>query len=247
MNLDRFKPPPALPALVAAYEAQNPNPVRFRASSWEMALANVPGKPTRLLCDPAITGESAVPRYRALGDRIVTADAVTRVCRKLDLTDDESVVAAFVLVMAWGSGTSNPRSLRYTPLALENIPRAANVLRDSAVALREVAEMDSGELAEVHRGFKLPGIQQPFFTKWFRFAGLEPKRSWQPLILDRRVRNTLNKTLNVWLNDMAESRNDPQRYVAYLTALHGWAAQLSSPVTASRLEWILYMQNGDLI
>jgi hypothetical protein len=54
----------------------------------------------------------------------------------------------------------------------------------------------------------------------------------------------LNKTLDVWLNNLATKRSDPQRYIAYLSALHVWADKLPQPMTASRLEWILFMHNG---
>lgn len=130
-------------------------------------------------------------------------DVVADVCSTTQFDDDESVVAAFVLVMAWGSGTSNPRSLRNTRSALSDATRAATALRDSASALKAATEIETAQLAQVHRGFSLPGIQEAFFTKWFRFAGVNPERSWQPLILDSRVRATLNKTLDVWLNNLA--------------------------------------------
>ena len=171
-------------------------------------------------------------------------DAVADACLRLDLDDDEAVVATFVLVMAWGSGTSNSRSLRYTRSALQNVTDAARTLRNAAEALRVVAETDSEGLAAAHRGFSLPGVQEAFFTKWFSFAGVKPERRWQPLILDSRVRRTLNETLDVWLNDLATQSNGPHRYIAYLTALHAWAADLPEPMTPSRLEWIFYSHKG---
>jgi hypothetical protein len=244
MSMDPFVLPPALPALVECYAVQKPEPVRFRIPSWEAALADVSGKPTRLLSDSTITAESVYERYRSLGDRVVTSDAVANVCSKIDLADDESVVAAFVLVMVWGSGTTNSRSLRNTHSALKNVKDAADILRDSALALRAATEIDSAELATAHRSFSLPGLREPFFTKWFSFAGVNPKRPWQPLILDSRVRATLHTTLDVWLNNLARERNGAYRYIAYLTALHTWAEELPEPVTASRLEWIFFMQNG---
>ena len=236
--------PAALPALVQRYAGEIPGPVRFRNPSWESTLADVAGRPTRLLSDPAITNESSNERYRSMGDRVVTPEGVAEVCSHVDLCDDESVVAAFVLVMAWGSGTSNSRSLRNTRSALQDVNAAARVLRDSALALRAVTEIDSAGLAAVHRQFSLPGVQEPFFTKWFSFAGVDPERRWQPLILDSRVRATLNTTLDVWLNNLTTKRNDPHRYVAYLTAMHVWAEQLPQPTTASRLEWIFFMHDG---
>lgn len=87
-------------------------------------------------------------------------------------------------------------------------------------------------------------VGEAFATKWFAFAGATHGRGWQPLILDSRVRATLHNTLDVWLNQLSDRLSDPDRYVAYLTAMHSWAAQLPQATTASRLEWILFRQNG---
>jgi hypothetical protein len=169
---------------------------------------------------------------------------VTDICTSLDLADNEAVVAAFVLVMAWGSRTSNGRSFRNTRAALEDVPTAAAVLRASASTLRAVELVNDPAMLSAHRQFSLPGIGEPFFTKWFAFAGVVPDRDWQPLILDSRVRATLHDTLDVWLNNLSEKRSDPERYVAYLAAMQAWAAQLAQPMTATRLEWILFTHNG---
>lgn len=53
-----------------------------------------------------------------------------------------------------------------------------------------------------------------------------------------------NKTLDVWLNQLTDVRNGPHRYVAYLNAIHRWAAHLPQPMTATQLEWILFTHNG---
>jgi len=74
--MDRCALPPALPGLVETYAGRQPEAVRYRAPFRESALADVPGRPTRLLVNPAVTAASAQPRYRAVGDRVITADAV---------------------------------------------------------------------------------------------------------------------------------------------------------------------------
>lgn len=236
--------PSRLPALAAKYKDMAPEPVRFRPSSWDAALADVPGHPTALLTDPAVTSETSQQRFRALGDRVIARDAVLNACQSIDLDDDQSVASAFVLVMAWGSGTTNGRSLRYIRAALQDPPAAAETLRRSATSLRAIARLEDPALLDVHREFSLPGVGEAFFTKWFAFAGCVPNRDWQPLILDSRVRATLHKTLNVWLNTMTDRRRDAERYVAYLWALHLWSARLTPTVTAMRLEWILFRHNG---
>jgi hypothetical protein len=158
------------------------------------------------------------------------------------LDDDVEVIQAFVLVMAWGSGTTNNRSLRNTRKSLSDLGKAASVLRESASHLRSAGEFH--DVIDIHRGFHLPGVGEAFFTKWFAFAGRSPGREWQPLILDSRVRATLNTTLGVRLNQLAPRRNDPYRYVAYLAAMRDWAAQSKGSMTPERLEWILFHWNG---
>nr|WP_236745963.1 hypothetical protein [Mycobacteroides abscessus] len=162
----------------------------------------------------------------------------------MDLTDDDAVIAAFVLVMAWGSGTSNSRSLRNTRRALIDVSTAASVLRESATALRAVEQVTDPIIADTHRQFVLPGIGEAFFTKWFAFAGYVTGRQWQPLILDSRVRRTLHHTLDTWLNQLTDVHRDPERYIAYLTAMHRWAAELPQPVSATQLEWIMFTHKG---
>nr|WP_255788287.1 hypothetical protein [Mycobacteroides abscessus] len=174
----------------------------------------------------------------------MTRDAVINACSAMDLTDDNAVIAAFVLVMAWGSGTSNSRSLRNTRKALVDVRAAASALRESAEALRAVEQITDPVIADMHRQFVLPGIGEAFYTKWFAFAGYAPGRQWQPLILDSRVRRTLHHTLDTWLNQLTDVHRHPERYIAYLTAMHQWAAKLPQPITASQLEWIIFTHNG---
>jgi hypothetical protein len=240
----RFAMPAKLPALVEHYQGRTQEPVRFRLPSWEKALADVAGDPTRALSDPSITTEAADERYRRRGDRVVTRDAVIAACQSADMTDTDAVIAAFVLVMAWGSGTSNSRSLRYTRESLRDVSAASVTLGNSATALRRARELADPALVDIHRRFSLPGVGEAFFTKWFTFAGFEPGRSWQPLILDSRVRATLHTTLDVWLNTLTDVRNHPHRYVAYLVAMHQWAEQFPQPMSAVQLEWIMFRHNG---
>ncbi len=241
---DRFSIPVLLPALAERYSGSGPSAVRFRLTSWKAALAEVPGEPTRLLSDPLVTTDSTADMHRAVGDRVVTRDAVINACSAMDLTDDNAVIAAFVLVMAWGSGTSNSRSLRNTRKALVDVRAAASVLRESAAALRAVQQITDPVIADMHRQFVLPGIGEAFFTKWFAFAGYVPGRQWQPLILDSRVRRTLHNTLDTWLNRLTDVHRNPERYIAYLTAMHQWATELPQPITATQLEWIMFTHNG---
>ena len=234
-----------LSPLLSAYRNCVQGPVRYRPSSWDAALREVSGTPTKLLIEHTFTTETSRERFRPRGDRDVTREGVVRACEQMRLDNDVEVIRAFVLVMAWGSGTTNNRSLRNTTKALADAGHAATVLRESAGQLRAAGEFD--DVIDIHRGFHLPGVGEPFFTKWFAFAGRSPGRDWQPLILDSRVRATLNTTLGVRLNQLAARRNDPYRYVAYLEAVHEWSAEATESIdsmTADRLEWILFHWNG---
>ncbi|MFZ0832767.1 MAG: hypothetical protein WAM92_06710 [Mycobacterium sp.] len=183
--------PTKLPALVDRYAGKSQSPVRFRLPSWEKALEGIPGRPMQLLSDPAITSASTNKVNGGLGDRLVTRDAVIEACTAADMTSNDAIVAAYVLVMAWGSGTRNSRSLRNTRKSLQNLSAGAGTLRESAAALRRAGDVSDPAILQVHREFSLPGVGQAFFTKWFTFAGYAPGRNWQPLILDSRVLRTL--------------------------------------------------------
>ena len=241
----RFSQPSNLSPLLKAYETREQGPVRFRPSSWQAALHDVSESPASLLVDPDFTAETSCERFRPKGDRDVTRETVVRACEQMRLDADTEVIKAFVLVMAWGSGTTNSRSLGNTRRALQDVVRASSVLRESAHGLREAKELH--DVLGVYQAFSLPGVGEAFFTKWFAFAGRSPGREWQPLILDRRVRATLNLTLGVWLNHLADRRNDSYRYIAYVKALHEWAADRGDAVSAERMEWIFFDRNGEPI
>ena len=228
--------PRGLAALLAIYAGRDQQPVRYRPSSWRLALDGVPGDPAELLSSPDFSAETACERFQPKGDRDVTRADVVRACAGMRLDIDADVIRAFVLVMAWGSGTTNGRSLRNTAKALGDVASAASVLRESVHQFRSAE--DFRDALDAYQSFKLPGVRESFFSKWFAFAGRNPERDWQPIILDSRVRSTLNKTLGVRLNQLAERRNDPYRYIAYLKAMHDWAGDSEGAVSAERLEWI---------
>jgi hypothetical protein len=154
----------------------------------------------------------------------------------LDLTDVGAVLSAFTLVVAWGSGTTSTRSLRYTPLALDDPLRAAHQLADAVERLR------NDDLAGAYDGFRLPGVGPSFATKWFALAGVREDRDWQPLILDTRVRNAL-EALGVPLVVFAgRRRSRAAAYEAYVRTLHSWAHEVreDNPWCRGRtLEWLL--------
>ncbi len=240
-------PPGGLCSLVESYAGKQQAPVRFRVPSWESALADSQIGVTELLRDDRYTESCTSERWRRAGDRTVTRVAIRSACEATDLDDADQVLRAFVLVMAWGSGTSGTRGLRNTVSAVSCPDTAHKVLSNAAQALRRSKSISDHSLESVHAAFALTGVRQAFFTKWFSFAGHVPGRTWQPLILDSRVYATLNDTLGVTTISMAGTRNRAARYAAYIGHLHQWAGSLTAEgcaVDAERLEWIFFAHNG---
>jgi len=228
---------------VRHYGGTTQDSVPFRPSSWERALQAVVPAATTLLRDGTVT--RPVEEVGRAGDRLVTRDDLRQACGRVDPANQSSVLSAFVLVMASGSGLTGGRRLRYTAAALQDPDRAHRVLRAGAETLRSASTPEDGSIARAHRAFRLPGVGQACFTKWFAFAGHVEGRDWQPLILDQRVYATLNSTLDVSTRSLAETKGRAARYTAYVAALHDWAQRLDLPgVTGERLEWILFQHRG---
>lgn len=240
--------PPDLPRLVRLYKDKNQAAVRFRVPSWQRALASCSGNVTSLLTDDRYTTPCSSQPYRRLGDRTTTRPNVRAACLAMDLNNQDQVLQTFVLVMAWGSGTTGSRALRNTARALSDPDAAYAVLAGSARRLRAARSL-SESLQQAHRDFKLLGVRRAFFTKWFSYAGCVPRREWNPLILDSRVLKTLNRTLHVTTRMMAgRDRKWAVRCAAYVEHLHGWASDLTTtgcPVDGERLEWIMFEHNGE--
>jgi len=199
-------------------------------------LADVEPAVRAVLHDGAITS----PSVRVNGDRVAKRDAVLRVAASTDLTDADDLLRAFLLVQAWGSGTTGGRTLRHTATAFAHREQLVAALRTSSERLRSAD--DTSVLADAYDGWSCPGVGPSFFTKWFTFAGRRDGRSWQPLILDERVYRALNDSLNVRLVDLAGRTARSARYQAYVEAVHAWSRELG--VSADRLEWILFVDNG---
>ncbi|MFI5712121.1 hypothetical protein [Kribbella sp. NPDC051620] len=154
---------------------------------------------------------------------------------------------ALVLVMAWGSGRMDSRTIRHTGWALARPEATHQMLTSAAERLRSADALEGGSLERAYQAWRVPGIRRSFFTKWFAFAGYVPDRSWQPLILDDRVLRTLNRTLNTSTRALAGSRLWSRRYSAYVEAVHRWSGELSETgldIDAGQLEWILFKHNG---
>lgn len=94
------------------YRECSPGPVRLRPMSWMQVATE---SEVRWLMSDDIT-RRVDGRHK--GDRWIYSDRLEHACTRLDLEDAAEQRAAFVAVMAWGSGTSNSRSYRNTKAAL---------------------------------------------------------------------------------------------------------------------------------
>ncbi|MDT0309278.1 hypothetical protein RM780_20270 [Streptomyces sp. DSM 44917] len=206
--------------LVAANRARRQPRVRFRPDTWLPRL-----EPHGLAHVLDLGTED--PAARRPGDRLIGRENLTALRPTAD-DDTEGLLALFVAVMIWGSGTTNGRGPRNTAAALRD-ERLIPVLRTTREA---VLADDPGRAYAL---FTVRGVGFPFFTKWF--AAL----SDQALILDSRVLATLN-ALAWTTHEAATTRHWPTRYAAYVTAMRIWSAALDVP--APWLEWLLFDLNG---
>jgi hypothetical protein len=225
--------PPGLRQLVQAYESRDPGPVRYRPSSW-------PAGATSAWLQDESRGVRTADRGEP-GDRLIDADSLRRVCSGLDpKSSDAELLAAFGLVMAWGSGTSALRSYRNLAAATQD----ARLIPSLRETLNLCRGDDTTSLRRAYERWQVAGVRRSYFTKWFSFAGRRQNRNWQPLILDDRVLNTLSRSLGVTTRKLAGSPRWGQRYVAYVEALHAWATHVGSGTTPERLEWVMFCHNG---
>jgi hypothetical protein len=224
--------PPRLKPLAKQYESWKQGPVTYSPTSW---AKDWPDGTTGYL--ESLHGEHTEPTDRSR--RTVDRERLLLACQAMDLDDELSVLQTFVLVMAWGGGMGS-RTIYNTRLALADPAAAHKVLSRTARALRDAEE--STDLVGIYDAWRLHRVGRAFFTKWFAFAGYVEERRWQPLILDRRVFNTLNDTLDVSTKTLAGVTSRSRRYHAYVEAMHAWSGEVG--LTASELEWVLFRHNG---
>lgn len=228
--------PADLERLVDHYRDRAPGAEQYNPDVWVAALARVADE--RLvrgaLEHPAWT--TALGTSRNATDRTRVAAAV----RSVDFGDDDELLSAWLLVQAWGNGLRSHHGRRNTAAALSHRDQLLANLRTTASILRESPGTES--TAAAYRAWRTGiGINESFFTKWFAFAGVRPGRVWQPLILDRRVWRTLNKTLALRMSEAAGTTSQWVVYRTYVETVHDWAGD---PDVAQRLEWVLFMHNG---
>lgn len=226
--------------LLDGYRGCVPSGVRYRPRTWIRALDLVaaPADVLAVLADDEFT-TAAVAHA---GDRVVGRDDLERMFDDLDVSDDHELLRTFLLVQAWGTGTSGSRTVRHTGVAFRHADVLVGNLRHAAETLRAASTPDA--LAVAYDEWTAPGVGRSFFTKWFAHAGRVPSRDWQPLILDQRVLRTLNDTLGYSTQALAGTSHWPRRYQAYVELVHTWAREDDDPATAAWVEWVLFKHNG---
>lgn len=227
--------PTALHALIAEFESRAQSPVTFRPPSWSRVL----GSDTPAL-DVLIDEQYTLQAAGNNSDRTVDRQQLHDYVSKTDTMDDTSLLRAFLLVQAWGTGTTGNRTLGHTARAFNDRDNLLHSLRTTTEILR--TSDDPSSLAKAYSSWKCAGVGKSFFTKWFAFAGVKERRPWQPLIMDVRVLNTLNNSLGLTTTQLAGTRLWRRRYQSYVEAVHDWAVETETD--PQRLEWVLFMQNG---
>lgn len=158
-----------------------------------------------------------------------------------------------VATLAWGMGTANARMMPGL-VRLLNHERLQSALQLSA------EHAASGDPEAAHVSWvkqRLPGVREPFFTKWLWVAssiaaanvhGEVSGSGLQCLTLDGRVQSSL-RTLEWNGVEAARSSRLAKRYEAYVVTCHEWASALTEQdclVSAEDIEWALFVANGDL-
>ena len=232
---NKYSIPASLPRLLESVTTADQPPVRFRPGSWRTTLPEVDPQVLGVLTDSTITWPSETE-----GDSVVDRNAIHDLLDRTDPDHETDLLRAFLLVQAWGAGTTGSRTLRHTARAFDHRERLVSELRSAISTLR--GSGDPAVLVDAYGNWKCPGVGPSFFTKWFAFAGRRAGRSWQPLILDDRVYRSLNRSLDVRLVDLAGSRARSARYRSYVEAVHAWGHELG--VSAERIEYVLFRDNG---
>ncbi len=231
-----YAKPDGLADLIDHYEGREQGEQSYNPNVWVTALAEVVDEDVvrSALQRPDATTEMRSDRYAV--DRARLAQVVAGA----DLDDDNQLLSVWLLVQAWGNGLHSRFGRLNTAKALGHSELLSN-LRATATLLRE--SHDPREIEAAYRTWRARiGIGEAFFTKWFAFAGVQPGREWQPLILDARVRRTLARPpLEVSLTAVAGTTSLWVVYRTYVEMVHEWGG---GPEAAQRLEWILFEQNG---
>ena len=157
----------------------------------------------------------------------------------MSINDDWARQRLLVATLIWGRGKSNGR-MRDHIVGLLRCPDLDQGLAASATLAA------AGQPAAAYRTWQLPGLREPFFTKWLWAASTAGPPENRCLVLDQRVWASLNNALG-WTSWIAAgSRSRADRYAAYVQRCHAWAAELGDRVSPEDIECALFRANGTL-
>lgn len=236
-GVPEFPRPAGLEELVDYYAGKEQSPEAYNPDVWVEALDGVlPKSFVRAALERRDVTTRLLDPDRVAVDRAGLVAAVTGA----DFDDDESVLAAWLLIQAWGNGTRSRWGRQNTARAAAHRDQLLTNLRATAMILRQAHDVAATE--DAYRAWVgRIGMNESFVTKWFAFAGIKPGRAWQPLILDRSVWRTLNNTLGLTLHAIAGTTSQWAVYRTYVEMLHEWGGSVEG---AQRLEWVLFTHHG---
>ncbi|WP_454299762.1 8-oxoguanine DNA glycosylase OGG fold protein [Salana multivorans] len=172
----------AAAALVDLYRECEIPAVRIRPETWGACLADLDLAPGILgvLTDESVTTPSLDMRFPK--DRLVSRRAIQRVADETDPANPDNLLRSFLLIQAWGAGTSGNRALRYTRDALADRERLLASLKLTTQTLRGADGMDS--LAEAFMQWRCSGVRRSLryqayvevLHSWASSAGVEADR-----------------------------------------------------------------------
>jgi hypothetical protein len=158
-----------------------------------------------------------------------------------DLAAESDNLTLLIGTLAGGRGRRNARMMPHIVRTLTSPNRddVLNLTADRAAVADAVG---------AHRAWTLPGLGEPFFTKWLWAASLRNLTGQRLLVLDSRVRRSL-RNLGWDSRDAPGGKSPADHYAAYVEAASRWAEMLSTPplpVFPEDVECALFAANGPL-
>jgi hypothetical protein len=175
-----------------------------------------------------------------LGGDAIDRSQIAALAQRAD--HPEGRARLLLATLMWGRGKSNGRMRSHI------VKTVTHPDRDDVLAATQNLAV-AGDLAAAYRSWTLPGLNEPFFTKWLWASTLTLPDDEQGLILDGRVWETLGALGWNSLVAAGGTTRRALRYVAYVESARRWAEELSTNtqvVTPQDVEWAMFAANGDL-
>lgn len=142
-------------------------------------------------------------------------------------SDDEALITAWATAMMWGSGRTNGRGPRNTRKSLSD----SNLVCYLRASVQDVGTHD---FTQTVTGTKIKGVGLAFSSKWAWVLSLGAAAASVHLVLDARVRETLDR--------VSHGLGKTLSYADYLRLATDAATQIGG-VTAEDVEYLLFARN----